>query len=256
MTRLCLGFSHDLQSFNASLFVCRTPRIVFDEFPSNVRFAKNVTHFLALKKGAGTNFGHAVYEDLAAVYHAMESFDLLSAGGRQVHVQDMSWSDFHQRNWKPPRSGPFYIFPHTATFMDEYPSGTCFRRMVVGHTAVASLNSPDFSCHRAAHIARFRRFYLQQLNLHHVVTKPHPNRKIVVNFYPKHVRGLQETWKDVCKFSKLLEDTFFNVEFRCISLQSMSIELQAGTQSSLCCTMLESNAATPYLNLQTLTIFL
>ena len=164
---------------------------------------------------------------MASVYHAMESFDLLSAGGRQVHFQHLHWTDFLPIGWKPPRSGPFYIFPHTAAFMDEYPSGTCFRRMVVGHTAVASLHSRDFSRHRAAHIARFRRFYLQQLNLHQVLTRPHPRSKIVVIFYPKVVQGLLYVWNDVCKLSKLLEETFFNVEFRCIALHSMSIELQA-----------------------------
>ena len=119
------------------------------------------------------------------------------------------------------------MLPHTAAFIDEYPSGTCFRSMVVGHTAVASLHSVDFSRHRAAHIARFRRFYLQQLQLHHCVAGSHPRRKIVVNVYPKVVRGLNFVWSDVCKLSKLLEETFLNVEFRCIALHSMSIELQA-----------------------------
>jgi len=164
---------------------------------------------------------------MASVYHAMESFDLLSAGGRQVHFQHLHWTDFYPIGWKPPRSGPFYIFPHTAAFMDEYPSGTCFRRMVVGHTAVASLGSLDFSRHRSAHIARFRRFYLQQLQLGNFVTRSHPRSKIVVNFFPKYVRGLEYVWSDVCKLSELLEETFFNVEFRCIALRSMSIELQA-----------------------------
>lgn len=200
---------------------------MFDNVPSNVRFAKNVTHFLALSKSSGKNFGHDIYENMASVYHAMESFDILTAGGRQVHFQHVSWTDFHPIGWKPRRSGPFYLFPHTAAFMDEYPSGTCFRRMVIGHTAVGSLHSLDFSRHRSAHIMRFRRFYLQLLNLHHVVTSSHPRSKIVVNFYPKLVLGLTLVWSDVCKLSKLLEENFFNVEFRCIVLHTLSIELQA-----------------------------
>ena len=213
-------------------FCCRYPEIVFDDFPSNLRFAKNVTHFLALSKGLRKNFGHDVFENMASVYHAMESFDILSAGGRQVHFQHLLWTDFYPIGWKPPRSGPFYLFPHTAAFIDEYPSGTCFRRMVIGHTAVASLHSLDFSRHRPAHIVRFRRYYLQQLNLHHFVTSSHPRSshprsKIVVNFYPKLVRGLDFVWSDVCKLSKLLEENFFNVEFRCIVLHTLSIELQA-----------------------------
>jgi hypothetical protein len=163
---------------------------------------------------------------MASVYHAMESFDILSASGRQVHFQHVNWNDFLPRGWRPPRSGAFYIFPHTAAFMDEYPSGTCFRRMVVGHTAVASLHTLDFSRHRSAHIARFRRFYLQQLNLHEYVTSSHVRSKIVVNVYPKIVRGKEIVWSDVCKLSKLIEEMFFNVEFRCIALHTLSIELQ------------------------------
>ena len=209
------------------LFCRRHPQIRFDDFPSSVRFAKNVTHFLIEILGSPRNFGHNVYENMASVYHAMESFDILSAGGREVHFQHASWTNFRPPGWKPSRSGPFYMLPHTAAFIDEYPSGTCFRSMVVGHTAVASLHSVDFSRHRAAHIARFRRFYLQQLQLHHFVAGSHPKRKIVVNVYPKVVRGLDYIWSDVCKLSKLLEETFFNVEFRCIALHSMSIELQA-----------------------------
>ena len=157
----------------------------------------------------------------------MESFDILTAGGRQVHFQHVLWTDLYPLDWKPPRSGPFYMFPHTAAFMDEYPSGTCFRRIVVGHTAVASLHGLDFSRHSAAHFLRFRRFYLQQLNLHQFVTSSHSRSKIVVNFYPKLVRGHEFVWSDVCKLSKLLEETFFNVEFRCIVLHNLSIELQA-----------------------------
>lgn len=52
------------------------PELVFDDFPSNVRFAKNVTHFLALSKGNPKKFGHDVYENMASIYHAMESFDI------------------------------------------------------------------------------------------------------------------------------------------------------------------------------------
>ena len=207
---------------------CRHPRIVFGKMPSSVRFAKNVTHFLALHRVGlfGKNFGHDVFEKIASVYHAMESFDLLSEGGRQVHFQNLSLSDYMPNYVKCPRSGAFYLFPHVAAFIEEYPSGTCFHKMVVGHAGVASLWSPEVSRHRAAHILRFRNFYLELLQLRHVVTKSHPRNKIIFNFYPKLVVGNREVWSDVCKLSKVLEDSFSNVEFRCISLQSMSVELQ------------------------------
>jgi hypothetical protein len=203
---------------------------VFEPLPDNVRFAKNITHFLAFNWNDHKNirnFGHVVYEGLASMYHAMESFDLLEAGGRVVHFQNLSISDFITGPWKCPRSGYFYLFPHTSTFMEEYPSGTCFHRMVVGHTAVASIWNRHFSVHRTAHLARFRRFYLHLLQLDNVVTRSQRREKVVVNFYPRHVRGWVSTWKDVCKLSVLLEEVFSDVEFRCISLHSMSIELQA-----------------------------
>jgi hypothetical protein len=160
----------------------------------------------------------------------MESFDLLSEGGRQVHFQNVTLSDYLPNGVKSPRSGAFYLLPHAATFIEEYPSGTCFNKMVVGHTGVASLWSPEVSRHRAAHLLRFRRFYLDLLQLRHAVTQSHRSSKIIFNFYPKYVRGNQEVWSDVCKLSQLLEDTFSNVEFRCIFLHSMSVELQASTR--------------------------
>jgi hypothetical protein len=207
---------------------CRDPQIVFGKIPSSVRFAKNVTHFLALhRRSLGKNFGHDLFEKIASVYHAMESFDLLPEGGRQVHFQNLSLSDYLPNYVKCSRSGAFYLFPHVAAFIEEYPSGTCFHKMVVGHAGVGSLWSSEVSRHRAAHILRFRNFYLDLLQLRHVVTKSHPRGKIIFNFYPKLVVGNQEVWSDVCKLSRLLEDSFSNVEFRCISLHSMSVELQA-----------------------------
>ena len=56
------------------LFCRRHPQIRFDDFPSSVRFAKNVTHFLIEILGSPRNFGHNVYRNMASVYHAMESF--------------------------------------------------------------------------------------------------------------------------------------------------------------------------------------
>jgi hypothetical protein len=57
------------------------PNIAFGELNwKNVRFAKNVTHFVALSKGT-QNFGHQLHENMASVYPAMESFDILSASG-------------------------------------------------------------------------------------------------------------------------------------------------------------------------------
>jgi hypothetical protein len=213
---------------NILRFFCRHPRIEFGKMPSSVRFAKNVTHFLALHRmgSFGKNFGHDVFEKIASVYHAMESFDLLPEGGRQVHFQNLSLSDYLPNYVKCSRSGAFYLFPHVAAFIEEYPSGTCFHKMVVGHAGVGSLWSSEVSLHRAAHILRFRNFYLDLLQLRHVVTKSHPKSKIIFNFYPKVVVGNQEVWSDVCKLSRLLENSFSNVEFRCISLQSMSVELQ------------------------------
>ena len=209
--------------------MCRKPDVVFGPIPPNVRFAKNITHFLAVKDNHKNirNFGHAVFEGLASMYHAMESFDLLEASGRLVHFQNVSISDFIPGLWKAPRSSYFYLFPHISAFIEEYPSGTCFHKMVVGHTAVASIWNKQFSVHRAAHIARFRRFYLHHLQLDNKVARSHRRNKIVVNFYPRHVRGWRSCWKDVCKLSMLLEEVFMDVEFRCVSLHSMSIELQA-----------------------------
>jgi len=168
-----------------------------------------------------------VFENLAGVYHAMESFDLLEAGGRILLHQNVSISDYNSGPWKVPRSNHFYLFPHTSAFIEEYPDNTCFERVVVGHAGVASLHSFDFSRHRAAHYARFRRYYLKLLLLEHAVSSARFRPKVVVNFYPKVVHGHEVIWKDVCKLSALLKSLFLDVEFRCITLHSTTLELQA-----------------------------
>jgi hypothetical protein len=156
----------------------------------------------------------------------MESFDLLDAGGRVLLYQNVSISDWVSSPWKVPRSNHFYMFPHTSAFIEEYPNNTCFERIVAGHAGVASLFSPDFSRHRAAHFARFRMFYLRVLRLEHMVSKSRLRPRVTVNFYPKVVIGNELIWKDVCKLSALLNGVFPDVEFRCIVLHSASLELQ------------------------------
>jgi hypothetical protein len=205
----------------------RAPQIKFESFPEDVRFALNVTHFLMLKSLPHheiRNMGHILLEDLASAFHAMESFDLLDAGGRIVLHQNVSVTD-HIRGLIPAsRSYPFFLFPHTTTFIEDYPSGTCFERMVVGQLAVEWLW--QFSLHRAGHYSRFRMFYLRQLQLEHVVSSWYFRPRVIVNFYPRVVMGSHKTWIDVCKLSRQLRDTFPDAEFRCISMHSMVIELQ------------------------------
>ena len=206
----------------------RSPNVKFEPFPTDVRFASNVTHFLMLKSlphHEKRNLGHILLEDLSSVYHAMESFDLLDAGGRIVLHQNVSITD-HIRGLIPvSRSYPFFLFPRTTAFIEDYPSGTCFERMAVGHLAVEWLW--QFSLHRSGHYARFRKFYLQQLQLQHVVSAWAYRPRVIVNFYPRVVIGQHRTWIDVCKLSQQLGDTFPDAEFRCIAMHSMSIELQA-----------------------------
>jgi hypothetical protein len=206
----------------------RSPEVKFEPFPRDARFALNVTHFLMLKSlphHENRNLGHILLEDLASVYHAMESFDLLDAGGRIVLHQNVSITDHIKGIVPVSRSYPFFFFPHKTAFIEDYPSGTCFERMVVGHLAVEWLW--QFSLHRSGHYARFRKFYLQQLQLQHVVSAWAFRPRVIVNFYPRGVTGQHKTWIDVCKLSRQLADTFPEAEFRCISMHTMTIELQA-----------------------------
>ncbi len=208
--------------------IVRSPEVKFETFPRDARFASNITHFLMLKSlphHENRNLGHILLEELASVYHAMESFDLLEAGGRIVLHQNVSITDHIKGIIPVSRSYPFYFFPHTTAFIEDYPSGTCFERMVVGHLAVEWLW--QFSLHRSGHYARFRKFYLQQLQLQPIVSAWAFRPRVIVNFYPRVVTGQHRTWIDVCKLSQQLGNTFPDAEFRCISMHSMTIELQA-----------------------------
>ena len=90
----------------------RSPEVKFEPFPRDARFALNVTHFLMLKSlphHENRNLGHILLEDLASVYHAMESFDLLDAGGRIVLHQNVSITDHIKGIVPVSRSYPFFF---------------------------------------------------------------------------------------------------------------------------------------------------
>jgi len=81
-----------------------------------------------------------------------------------------------------------------------------------------------FSLHRTAHSVELRKHYLNVLNAGHL-DKTRRRRQVIVNMYPKVVKGNRFVWKD----SKLIEDAKLllpKVEFRCIALHKMRFEVQ------------------------------
>jgi hypothetical protein len=161
------------------------------------------------------NFGHAVWEELGSIFHALQTFDLPREDGRIVLL-----TDHGQSKTFPP------LFPRVSAYIDEFPNGTCFRRMVMGFAGVGSFEQ-GFSLYRSALSVEFRKFYLNMLNVTHLTTKPRRGAPIIVNMYPKVVVGNGHVWSDVCKLANELSDMFSKLQFRCISLHEMSLEVQA-----------------------------
>jgi hypothetical protein len=170
------------------------------------------------------NFGHVVFEYLAGIFHAMEMFNLISEDGRiLLFRRNIAESEGPPQNI--PRELPFPLFSRRSAHLEEYPSGTCFRRLLVGATSVTSLFG-GWSYFRASHIVRFRHYYLQTMGLAHLATTMRARSRLIVNFYPRVVAGTHSTWSDVCKLSTVLAETFPDAEFRCIVLHTMSTRVQ------------------------------
>ena len=201
------------------------PQLSFEPLPHDVRFATNVTHFIFQKQWDRPlrNFGHVVFEYLAGIFHAMEMFNLISEDGRILLFRHNHASELPAN--KSPREFPFPLFPRKSAILEEYPSGTCFRRLLVGATSVTSLFG-GWSYFRASHIVRFRHYYVHSMGLAHLVMPTRPRNGLVVNFYPRVVAGTHSTWSDVCKLSGVLAETFPDAEFRCIVLHTMSVRVQ------------------------------
>jgi hypothetical protein len=191
--------------------------LVFGHIPIHARFAANITHYAMIRHTnfANKNFGHLVWEEFGGVFHAMHLFDLPRDDGRIVLFN----------NHAIRRDAQLYL-PRTPAYIDEYPNGTCFEQMVAGFRGISSL-AHGFSLFRTAHTVEFRKFYLSLLNADHLVVKTRRRERIVVNMYPKVVVGNAHVWNDVCKLSETVEPLFPKVQFRCISLHDMSIEVQS-----------------------------
>lgn len=203
------------------------PEIVFEPIPQTARFATNVTHVMFEKQWdrALRNFGHVMYEYLAGIFHAMEMFNLISEDGRILLFRRNDVENEAPALNKIPRELPFPLFPRRSVLLEEYPSGTCFRRLLVGATSVTSLFF-GWSFFRAAHIVRFRSYYLQTMGMAHLATAARAKNSLIVNFYPRVVAGTHSTWSDVCKLSAVLSETFPAAEFRCLVLHTMSVRVQ------------------------------
>jgi hypothetical protein len=104
---------------------------------------------------------------------------------------------------------------------------TFFERLYFYSLIFCSSLGNGFSLYRTAHMVEFRKYYLSVLNAEHLTMSTRRRQKIVVNMYPKVFLGTGHVWSDVCKLSDSVQTLFPRVDFRCISLGGMSIELQA-----------------------------
>jgi hypothetical protein len=193
-----------------------SPEFVYDSFiPADARFAANITHYAMMVEHLEFNFGHRVWEDLGGIFHAMHLFDLPREDGRVVLFNSHSM----------PRNQVLSLFPRAPVYIDEYPEGTCFQQMVVGFRGMNSFKH-GFSVHRTAHSVEFRKHYLNVLKAAHLTAKTRRRRQVIVNMYPKVVKGNNFVWKDVCKLIENVESLLPKVVFRCVSLHKMSFEVQ------------------------------
>ena len=82
--------------------------------------------------------------------------------------------------------------------------------MIAGHAAVEWLW--QFSLHRCAHYARFRKLRLQQLQLQRVLAARALRPLVVADFYTSGVTAQHKTWIHVCELSTQLAHTFPDVQ--------------------------------------------
>lgn len=90
--------------------------------------------------------------------------------------------------------------------------------MVVWHAAVERLW--QFTLHRCAHHARFRKLCLQQLQLQRVAAACAFRPLLTANFCPRGATAQHKTGIDVCELSRRLAHAFPDMQivdaFRCI----------------------------------------
>ena len=177
------------------------------------------------------NIGHLISDEYFAAFAAMELFDAVTAAAQMMLVRPCTFdADACARGYNESMRG---LSLHPARTLDSYAAGTCFRRVIMGHSM--ALGHAFSSTFRAPSARRFRDFFAGNLGLGWVYEETLQQHSILM-VRKRAGDGASDVWPHICDYSSALQAVFPSVKVSCIDgmpLQSMSSQLQTFASASV-----------------------
>ena len=177
------------------------------------------------------NIGHLISDEYFAAFAAMELFDAVTPTAQMILMQPCTFdADACARGYNESMRG---LSLHPARTLASYASGTCFRRIIMGHSM--ALGHAFSSSFRGPTARRFRDFFAGNLGLGWIYDEKLQQHSILM-VRKRAGDGSSDVWPHICDYSSTLQAVFPSVKVSCIDgipLQSMSSQLQTFAAASV-----------------------
>jgi hypothetical protein len=178
-----------------------------------------------------SNIGHLLSDEYFAAFAAMELFNVVSADSQMILIKPCTFDAVAcARGYNESMRG---LSALPARTLDSYASGTCFRRVIMGHSmAFGHAFSSSF---RGPTALRFRDFFLDNLGLgwmYREVLREH----FILMVRKQAGSGASDVWPHLCDHAPALQSVFPGVKVACIDgmqMQSLASQVQMFAAASV-----------------------
>lgn len=177
------------------------------------------------------NIGHLISDEYFAAFAAMELFDVVQPDSQMILVKACTFdASACARGYNESMRG-LSLLP--ARTLDSYASGTCFRRVIMGHSM--ALGHAFASSFRGPTALRFRDFFSNNLGLGWMYRQA-LRRHFILMIRKQGKGGASDVWPHVCSYAAVLQAVFPTVKVACVDgmkHQSLSSQVQMFASASV-----------------------
>jgi hypothetical protein len=177
------------------------------------------------------NIGHLLSDEYFAAFAAMELFDVVHPDSQMILVQACTFdATACARGYDESMRG---LSLRPARTLDSYASGTCFRRVIMGHSM--ALGHAFASSFRGPTALRFRDFFSNNLGLGWMY-KEALRQHFILMVRKQSSGGASDVWPHICGYTAVLQAVFPTVKVACVDgmkLQSLSSQVQMFASASV-----------------------
>jgi hypothetical protein len=172
-----------------------------------------------------------ISDEYFAAFAAMELFDVVTSDSQMILMRPCTFDAAAcARGYNGSMRG---LSRRPARTLDSYAHGTCFRRIIMGHSMALGHAFP--SVFRGPTARRFRDFFAGNLGLGWIY-KETLARHFILMIRKKSQDGASEVWPHLCQYAPVFQSVFPTVKVACIDgmqQQTMSSQLQMFASASV-----------------------